>query len=357
MKFVVPDNRCGVTFAFSHPLAPTNRCADNADRTAVPPGPQTAPMNASAQRDELFADLLGSVRLHSSVYFRPQFRAPWGVGIDRSATVFHILIRGRCRLEVDGVAEPITLSRGDFVVLPRGHAHVLRDSPTSPVVDLFKFAREKDADWRRSFRAGGRGAVTEFACGAMVFLNDAIDPLLAILPPVIHVRARGRRLPRWLEATVAHVTDEVESRRPGADIILTRLADILFIHAVRAHFEGNVDRATSGWLAALRDRQIGRALALLHAQPHKPWTVSSLADHVAMSRSVFAAKFVRLVGEPPLRYLARLRLNAAAARLHSTDDKLSAIARAAGYRSLAAFTKAFSRHLGVSPGQYRRSLR
>ena len=132
-------------------------------------------------------------------------------------------------------------------------------------------------------------------------------------------------------------------------------SDLLFMQAVRAYLDENIDTAESGWRAALRDPQIGRALVLLHDKPHQPWTVAELADRVALSRSAFAAKFTQLVGEPPLRYLTRLRLNAATTRLRSGNDKLSVIADAAGYDSVPAFAKAFKRGIGVTPGEYRRS--
>src|SRR5262249_46249842 len=145
--------------------------------------------------------------------------------------------------------------------------------------------------------------------------------------------------------------------RAGAAAVVTRLADILFMQAVRAYLDENIHTAQSGWLAALRDQQIGRALALLHDQPHNTWTVATLADRVALSRSAFADKFTLVVGEPLLRYLTRLRLNAATTRMQWSNDKLSVIAAAAGYGSVAAFTKAFKRYLGITPGEYRRSHR
>lgn len=159
----------------------------------------------------------------------------------------------------------------------------------------------------------------------------------------------------WLQATVSQVLEELDSSSAGAQAVVTRLADILFIKAVRSYFEQNVDTAQYGWLAAIRDPHVGPALAQLHARPQEAWTVASLGHHVALSRSLFADKFAQLVGEPPLRYLKRLRLNAAAIRLRSTNDKLSAIAADAGYDSAAAFTKAFKRILGKTPGEYRRS--
>ena len=135
--------------------------------------------------------------------------------------------------------------------------------------------------------------------------------------------------------------------------VANRLVDVLFLHAVRAFFDENVETANSGWLAAIRDPQIGRALAAIHANPHRSWTVVSLARHVAMSRTAFAARFRDLVGEPPQHYFTRLRINAAAVRLRSSHDKLDAVAADAGYRSLAAFVKAFKRHMVTTPGVYR----
>jgi len=153
--------------------------------------------------------------------------------------------------------------------------------------------------------------------------------------------------------TTQHVLSELNSQEAGAGEVITRLADILFIQAVRSYFEDNAETAESGWLAAVRDRQIGQALAILHSHPHRPWTVVSLAGRLAMSRSTFAARFKDLVGEPPQRYLTRLRINAAATRLRTGVDTLSVVAAGAGYRSAAAFAKSFKRHLGTTPGEYR----
>jgi AraC-like DNA-binding protein len=189
----------------------------------------------------------------------------------------------------------------------------------------------------------------------MHFDNGATDPLLAVLPPFIHVKAKAAR--PWLRSTVEQVVAELDSGGAGSDEVATRLSDILFIQAVRAHFQENADSAEAGWLAGARDQHVGRALALLHGQPDQPWTVGSLARRVAFSRSAFADRFMELVGEPPLRYLTRLRINTAAQRLRSGDDKLTTIAADVGYESVSAFNRAFKRHLGMTPGEYRDSCR
>jgi AraC-like DNA-binding protein len=221
------------------------------------------------------------------------------------------------------------------------------------VVDFFELAKKHNPDKNRSFQAGGKGALTRLVCGGMQFENARSDPLLTILPPLLHVKATRGHARSWLSLTARHIVEELDSARAGATEVVTRLADILLIQAVRAYFDQEGDSAETGWLAAARDEQIGRALALLHRHPHQPWTVSSLARCLAVSRSAFATRFKELVGESPVRYLTRLRIHVAAARLISTDEKLSAIAAAAGYESVASFVRSFKRHMGETPGEYR----
>lgn len=308
-----------------------------------------------SRRDRLFADVLRGVHLRSSVYFRAEFRAPWGVSIADHGTVFHIVERGRCCLLPKGEAKPIPLSAGDLVVVTRGDAHSVSSMPPTPAVNFFDLVECNAAYKDRIIRAGGKGPVTKFVCGGMEFENGRTNPLLFVLPPFLHVKATQARGHSWLRLTVEHVLSELTIGGAGAAEVVTRLTDILFIEAVRWYFEKNADTAEFGWLAAVRDEQIGRALALLHAYPGERWTISSLARSVALSRSALAGKFTELLGEPPLRYLTRLRIDAAARRLRSSDDKLSAVAAAAGYESVTAFTRAFRRHMGMTPGECRDS--
>ena len=306
-------------------------------------------------RGKLLADLLQSVHLRSSVYFRPELGAPWAFSIANYGSAFHIVEKGKCSVEFRG-ERAVDLVSGDFVIIPRGHPHVMRDSDRNQIVDFFELAKRSAPDAKRAFRAGGNGAITKLLCGGMQFDNSATDPLLAVLPRLILVKGANGKAATGLQATVSQILEELDSYHAGALAVITRLADILFIKAVRAYFEQNLDRAEFGWMAAIRDPQVGPALALLHGQPQENWTVAVLARRVGLSRSLFAAKFAELVGKPPLHYLKRLRLNAAATRLRSTNDKLSAIAAGAGYESAAAFTKAFKRNLGKTPGEYRRAL-
>src|SRR5215471_9912986 len=276
--------------------------------------------NRSDWREKLFADLLQSVRLRSTLYFRPELSAPWGFSLAGHGTAFHIVAHGNCSVQVTGVTQAIELVAGDFVVVPRGDAHIMRDSATSTVVDFFELAKRSSPNNKGVFRAGGSGAITKLVCGGMQFDNGPTEPLLAVLPPLIHVKGKGGIGATWLQATVSQVIEALDSSGAGAQAVVTRLADILFIKAVRTYFEQDVDTSKYGWLAAIRDPHVGQALAPLHAPPQERWIVPTQARHVAKSPALFAQKFTELVREAPLRYLKRLRLNAAVLRLRSTND-------------------------------------
>jgi AraC-like DNA-binding protein len=290
------------------------------------------------------------------VYFRAEFRAPWGVSIADHGTIFHIVVCGRCWLQAKGVGKPVPLSAGDLVIVTRGDAHVIGSAPATPALNFFDLVKRHAPDKDGVVRAGGKGSITRFVCGGLQFENGATNPLLAVLSPLLYVKASEEGGRPWLQLTVKYVLAELDSGGAGAPEVITRLADILFIQAVRSYLEENADAAEFGWMAAVRHPRIGRALALLHSRPAEPWTIASLARRVALSRSAFADRFTELVGEPPLRYLTRLRINAAARRLRSSDDKLSAVAAAAGYGAVAAFSRAFKRRMGMTPGEYRESL-
>jgi len=306
-------------------------------------------------RHPVFADLLRGIHLRNSFYYRPELRAPWGFSVADHGTAFHIVACGSCWLQVKGAAKPVPLSSGDFVIVTRGDAHTMCDPPATPIVDFFDLAERHPPDKNGVFCAGGEGPTTRLVCGGMQFQNAAANPLLAVLPPLLHVKRTEEGARHWLRLTVEHILAELDSGGAGAREIVIRLAEILFIQGVRTYFDENAETAKFGWLAAVRDPQIGQALALLHSHPHHPWTVALLARQLAVSRSAFAARFTELVGEPPFRYLTRLRINAAASRLRTSDDKLSAVATSAGYDSVAALAKAFKRHMGMTPGEYRQA--
>jgi len=309
---------------------------------------------AESWQEALFSDLLQGIRVRRCVYFQPTFGAPWGLALEGVVTHFHYVLGGTGWVQVGGASEAIPVGTGDLVVVPRGRPHVMYDAPGTRPVNFFEIVNTHGIDSSGALRAGGSGALTRFLCGGFQLENGAASVLLAVLPPVLLIRGHGDGASHWLPAAANQLLEELQSGKPYRDPVVTRLVDVFFMQAVRAYLNDNADHVETGWLAALRDKRIGQALALMHSQPDERWTVASLASRLAISRSAFAERFSRILGEPPHRYLARFRINVASERLLATDDKISSIAAAAGYRSLPAFSKAFKQELGASPIEYRR---
>lgn len=301
---------------------------------------------------DVLTDVMETVRVRSHLYGRLELTAPWGMRVDEpERPSFFVVSRGSCWLDVTGVAGPIPLAGGDFVFLPKARPLILRDSPaTEP-----RSHDEVMQGWEgppRPLAYGGGGMPVSLVCGCFTFETGGRNPLIASMPPMILVRADSAHSVQWLEATLQFVASESASTLPGAETVASRLADILFVQAVRAHI-ASAGCDASGWLRALAEPQIGESLRLIHERPHAPWTVESLASAVAMSRSAFAARFMTLVGEPPLRYLTGWRMEKASHMLRR-GDTIAAIARSVGYDTDAAFGKAFRKHMGATPGEFRR---
>jgi AraC-like DNA-binding protein len=305
---------------------------------------------------DVVSDVLRTVRLQNRCYGRLELTAPWGIEVeagDPRSSYFYVVSQGCGRLELDGGRHSTMVADGDFVLLPTGERHVLRDASASRTVPLSQLIARHDGASRRIFRHGGGGAPASIVGGNFTVEGAAGDALLASLPPMIHVKSDGSASVQWLEATLQFLATETALARPGAETVISRLTDILFVQGLRAHMASLPDHSWS-WLRALKDPPIATALRLLHEQPEQPWTVEGLAEQLAMSRSAFAARFRELVGEPPLSYLTRWRLQKAADRMRQSDATLRAIAREVGYETESAFGKAFRRQFGVSPGEYRK---
>jgi len=308
-------------------------------------------------QEDVLADILQSVRLHSTLYCRANMGAPWGLGVSRREVAsFHIVTGGTCWLKVEGREQPVLLSEGDLAILPHGHAHTLTDQPGSPVTRLEDWKRVQPGEQDGRFYSGGRGAVTTLVCGGIQLQDQAINPLFLLLPTLVHIRSQHEQsLPR-LQTIVQLVRAEASANQPEAEAVITRLSEILFIQAVRAYVSTIRDGDT-GWFGALKNPQIGQVLAFIQRQPAEAWTVESMARCVSLSRSAFSAKFTLLVGEPPMQYLTRVRLTKAAALLRSQPVTLLEVARSVGYDSEVAFSKAFKRLFGMAPGAYRQGGR
>jgi AraC-like DNA-binding protein len=305
------------------------------------------------------ADPLGEalhlLRMAGVFYCRSEFTEPWGLELPafEASMMFHVVTAGQCWLEVDG-APRRQLRPGELALVPHGEGHRLVSAEGVPAVKLFDLPRELVSDRYEVLRHGGDGPATTVICGLVRFDHPAAQHLVRLLPRLIALDAWSSPEMEWMQSTLRFMAAEARALRPGGDTVITRLADILVIQAIRAWIAHDPS-ARSGWLGAVRDPQIGRAIALVHRDPGKTWTVASLAGAVGMSRSAFSARFTDLVGEPAIRYVTRARMQAASLWLKEERSTVAELAGRLGYESEAAFSRAFKRLVGVAPGATRRS--
>lgn len=307
-----------------------------------------------------FSDPLGEtlhmLRLNGSLYCRSELKAPWGVDMPEfeGCMMFHMVTAGHCWLEVEG-EDPRLLQQGSLALVPQGNGHCIRSHPTADAAPLFDIPVEKVSDRYEIMRFGGEGELTHLTCGVVSFDHVAGKRLIAQLPGVLQIDTWNDDDASWLQSTLRFISREARELRPGGETVITHLADIIIIQAIRTWID-TAPEANQGWLAALRDKQVGRALAAIHRQPEKDWTVATLAREVGMSRSGFSARFTRLVGESAKRYLTHWRMQLARAQLMETSDSLAVMSERLGYNSEAAFCRAFKRVCGESPGSVRHSM-
>jgi AraC-like DNA-binding protein len=305
------------------------------------------------------ADPLGEalhfLRMSGAYYCRSELTAPWGLTLPPTPGYlwFHVVTSGRLWLETGEEARD-WIQLGDLALVPHGDGHVLASEPGTPAPGILDLERETVSDRYEVLRHGGGGAPTGLICGAVRFTHPAAGNLIEVLPKTIHVEAAGAPRLEWMQSVLRLMASEAAELRPGGEAVITRLGDILVIQAIRAWIESD-PTARTGWLGALNDPQIGRAISLIHRDPARAWTVASLARELAMSRSAFAARFTELVGEPVMSYVARWRMQVAVAALEEEGATVAQLADRLGYRSEAAFSRAFKRVIGVSPGAIRRS--
>ncbi|WP_072806431.1 AraC family transcriptional regulator [Rhodococcoides yunnanense] len=303
-------------------------------------------------------EALHFLRMTGAFYCRSELSEPWGLGMPQMEDClwFHVVTTGRCRLAVDG-APPRSLVPGEFALVPHGLGHTLssdaESSVDAPIV--YDIPHDYVSDRYAVIRHGGGGVSTTMVCGAVRLDHPSAVQLIRSLPPLIVVESAPAPHLSWMHSTLGLVADEASALRPGGEAVITRLSDILVIQALRSWIEHD-PAAESGWPGALRDPGVGPALALLHSDPEKQWTVASLATEVSMSRSAFSARFTSMVGESPMRYLARWRMQTAHDMLRSGDVTVSESARRCGYESEAAFARAFKRTIGVPPGSVRKRV-
>jgi len=313
---------------------------------------------------DTLSEVLRAVRLQGAVFFDVVASAPWveespeAVALARPGlrgaehlVSYHAIAEGTCWVEAPG-HPPVRLGPGDVIVLPHGDAHVLSSRPGLRSGQAPR-TRRAPADVCLPLAVdvgGGGGDRVRMACGFLGCDLRPFNPLVAALPRVLVLRDEdGGALS--LGPLVRLALAESEARRPGAEAVLARMSELLFLEAIRRHVE-RLPEDRTGWLAGLRDEHVGRALAALHARPSAPWTLPGLAREAGLSRSALAERFTALVGHPPMQYLAQWRLQLAAGLL-ATGAKVASAAEEVGYDSEAAFSRAFKRVVGVPPSSWR----
>jgi AraC-like DNA-binding protein len=333
-----------------------DRATGAADRAAGSPAAPSLP--------DPFEAALQRLRLEGAVFLRAEYREPWAYesltgpataamlrpGTER-VVLFHVVSSGTCWVQA-GDQERHWASAGDVIVLPYGDQHRMGGVGESDLVPLLTFL--DPPPWTRMplLRHGHDGALTDVVCGYLHSDDVLFDPALRVFPPVFVVRPEGAAAAAWVRANVEFALAQADSSPLGPEAVSTRLPEMLLVEVLRRHL-ATAPAVDRGWLAALHDPVLNPALAALHAEPGRKWTVTDLAGVAAVSRSRLDERFRQVLGLSPIRYLTEWRMHLAEDLLASTDLGVAAIARRVGYDAEEAFSRAFKRAHGAAPGAWR----
>jgi AraC-like DNA-binding protein len=312
---------------------------------------------------DALSDALRVLRLNGAVFLDAEFTAPWCVVSDPRGdnrlmagwpdiVFFHVLTEGRCKAQLVEGGEVFGMEAGDLIMLPRGNRHLMgSDLHLAPAMAATIVKPGKDSMMR--IEHGGGGEMTRFVCGYLHCDERLCGQMLDALPRIARIPLGGGHATAWLTSLMQVGAQETSAPRAGGGTLLAKMAELLFVEALRRYIEQLPEQQT-GWLAGLRDRFVGRALALLHERPERDWTVEELAEKVGLSRSSLAQRFTEYLGQPPMQYLTRWRLTIAAQRLRNEHASVARIAADSGYDSEAAFNRAFKRTFATTPAAWRR---
>lgn len=320
---------------------------------------------------DTLSEVLDAIRLTGAVFLEMTLRERWSYRTAPARAIadvlmphadhvipYHLVTAGSCYARlVDG--EPVRLQSGDVILFPFGDRHILTaagrsSSKLRPVEITGKSLGSLIARGQvRPFESGERGHATRIVCGFLACDAHLARPIIRSLPRLLQVSLRSTGIAAWVKSSIEFSVAQSAARRPGSAMVLARLSEVLFAEALRQYMEHNPHRQT-GWLGALKDQIVGKALALLHERPEYPWTVDELARQAGTSRSALAERFTAMTGLPPIQYLTLWRLALAGARLRHSDASILTVATDVGYESEAAFNRAFKREFGVPPARWRK---
>jgi AraC-like DNA-binding protein len=317
---------------------------------------------------DALSDVLRVAHLTGGVFLHADFFEPWcmaaqvprehcgpALGSASHLIIYHYVIDGELRIRIDGAdEETLVIGSGEIVLLPRNDPHLMGSDLSLPPASGRDIVQPPNGGGLYSIHHGGNGKRTRMICGFLGCNGAEGNPVLSILPPLLKLSVEQGAASEWIRSTFQYAAEEVAAGRPGSETVLAKLSELLFVETVRRHAESLPDGQT-GWLAGLREPYVARALALLHRDIARRWTVDDLAREVGLSRSALADRFIRLIGVPPMHYLANWRMQVAAQKLRDTSASLAQVAVAIGYDSEAAFSRAFKKTFGAAPATWRRS--
>lgn len=304
---------------------------------------------------DALTDIMKSLHLGGSIYFRCELTAPWGMDIGQTPVAeFHVVTRGTCWIKVTGEAEPVCLHAGDLVVFPHGHAHLLLDAPGSKAIPPAELIGNQPIENYGPVVFGNGGSPANILCGYFEFDRKTPSPLLDALPLLIHLKGTDATEFSWLQTTINFISHEIRHSRLGTEAVINRLVEVLFTQILRAYIEQTT--TPPGILGAIADDKLGLAMNAMHQQPEYPWSLDSLAQRAGMSRTAFTQRFNALTQQTPIHYLTMLRMQKAKQMLTSSNQSMLTIAEKVGYQSEASFGKAFKKCMGISPGTCRRKV-
>jgi AraC-like DNA-binding protein len=318
---------------------------------------------------DALSEILQSIKLEGAVFYKAEFTAPWGFRSpptcefaaflrrgSKHVIVYHLLTQGAALCEVEHSTHRVELVPGDIVVFPHGGAHVLSNGHPPRILDYGKHLKELFSQGIVLGSHGGGGEATSFVCGYMECNRELSKTFLDGLPAVCKVNIRNDLAGQWLENSIKFAAAEAGANRAGSEAVLARLSEALFVETLRRYM-AELPAQQTGWLAGARDPKVGAALAHMHRAPEYRWTIANLAQEVGVSRSALAERFRQFLGEPPMTYLARWRLQLGAQTLTTTSYSVARISGEVGYESEPAFNRAFKREFGVPPARFRMQTR
>jgi AraC-like DNA-binding protein len=314
---------------------------------------------------DALSDVLRVTHLSGGVFLHAEFTAPWCVTARMSPELcapflgpathlipYHYVVEGELLMALEG-EEPQSLKGGEIILFPRNDLHKMGSDLKLPGVTVRDVILPPEGDGLRSVRHGGGGALTRLICGYLGCEAVRGNPVFATLPRAMTIRLDDAGPAEWIRSTFQYAAGEIAAQRPGSDTVLAKLSELLFLEAVRRYAE-NLPDGHTGWFAGLRDPVVARALALMHGDISRDWSVDQLGREAGLSRSALADRFTRLLGMPPMQYLNHWRMQVAAQSLKSTSLSLARVAEHVGYESEAAFSRAFRKAFGSAPATWRR---